>query len=168
MPKLIAVAACLLLGATPVFGFEPTHDPRYVLAAVPALDCAQQPEECRYLAAVEVAAYVDACPGELDRRFDGGGSAAGMADTQRWLGEWTALAPAALRTAVLSPQNRLRKHLGDRFSAYLRALPDDEVAVECSRLLFVRDQAPVEGLSDFVLLAKNPPPPPASKTQETP
>lgn len=160
MSKFVATAL-LLLGVAPAFGFDAEHDPRYVLAAVPALDCQLQPDECRYLAAVEVAAYVDACPVELDRRVEGGGTP-GMGDLTRWLGGWNALTPAPLRDAVLSPQNRLRKHLGARIAAYLRALPADEVAVECSRLLFVRDQAPVEGLSDFVLLAKNPPAPPIS------
>lgn len=155
--RIVTVMALGLALTAPVAqAFSPDQDPVKVLAAVPAMDCQKQPAECRYVAAVEVAAYAEACPGELVR-FDPEGAALASADFRAALGHWKALDAPGLREAVMAPGNKLRTWLSERLARRLRSLPVEEVAVECARLVSLEDQVAAEGLSSLVMTAKKPP-----------
>lgn len=141
---------CALLIAGSVHAYSPTDDPQVTLGNLVKVNCATTPDECRYVAAVEVAAYFDACP----RYWTASGGKPLSKEDAAWIAsalqDWKALNPPALRAAVLAKDNRLRAYLVDRTTKYLKGLPVDDAAIECSRIASVKEQHPAEEMSDLL------------------
>lgn len=153
MKAPIATLLALTLSSA-ALAYNPSQAPEEALAGLKTVDCVATPDECRYVAAVEVLAFFHACPGEWAQR---GGKklsaeeAAFMADAVM---NWRALDNPYLRAAVLARENLLRDHLIATTKQYLAGLPNEEMAVECSRIAAVKDQHPAEEMSNLLWLAR--------------
>lgn len=153
MNKLFAALLALGLSGL-VLAYNPQQPPAEALAELKTVNCASTPDECRYVAALEVLAFFHACPGEWARR---GGKqlsedeAAFMADA---ITSWHSLENPYLRAAVLAKENALRDYLIAQTKQYLTGLPAEEMAIECSRIAAVKDQHPAEEMSNLLWMAR--------------
>jgi hypothetical protein len=135
---------------------DPRLDPKEVISALPSIDCGQRADACRYIAAVESAAYFDVCPTEFDRRFGREKvDHSEDAEIMSWLPAWKSLIPATLKTAVLDPNNRLRYHLAGKIAEYLKSVPSADLGIECSRVGEIKMQRPAEEMSELLRATKN-------------
>lgn len=153
MNKLLTTLLALALSG-PALAYSPNQAPEDALAALKTVDCLATPEECRYVAAVEVLAFFHACPGEWVSR---GGRQLSEEEAAYMAGaitNWRSLENPYLRAAVLAKENPLRDHLIAKTKQYLAGLPNEEMAVECSRIAAVKDQHPAEEMSNLLWLAR--------------
>lgn len=163
MKKAYLIACSLILGSM-IFGsayagesiIDASLDPEQVMKTLPTLDCSKQADECRYIAAVEAAAYFDTCVSELDRRF-GRENVDHSHDPEirGWLPTWKPLSPASVKAAVLDPNNRFRLYLAVQVALYLRKIRSDDVGIECSRPGGVMANQPAEEMSGLLRRTRN-------------
>ncbi|MBN3761168.1 hypothetical protein [Burkholderia sp. Ac-20365] len=143
-PSFVLVMAALAMSSGAAYAFDAAEPAAAALARLESIDCATQPDECRYYAAVETLSFADACPVAFERKF-GEQDEKSVAKIKSWIDAWTALRPQALRTAALDPKNKLRLYLDGKSADYLSTLPSDELGIECSRIAVIKDgKAPEE------------------------
>jgi hypothetical protein len=126
------------------------------LQSLGTLDCSKDREQCHYIAAFEVAAYFDACPTAIARKFnspDADGAELVLIDG--WLANWKDLDTPQLKAAVLDKNNPLRLYLKDQTLDYLASIPVDDVGLECSRLGMVKEGQTAVSMSDLLRHTKD-------------
>ncbi|MFP3637706.1 hypothetical protein [Paraburkholderia sp. SIMBA_054] len=154
--KILGTAAVsiAILSSVDAHAFDPLEAPAAAIERLKTIDCSTQPDECRYFAAVEAASFVDACPVAFGHKFSELDHSADK-ELASLLDDWTALTPATLRAAVLSPQNKLRRYLAGKAIDYLSDLPSDDLGIECSRLGLIKHGDSPEDMSEILKLSKN-------------
>jgi hypothetical protein len=133
--------------------YDATEQAKAALDRLATVDCATQPGECRYFAAVETVAFVQVCPSAFAQKFHMG--VEGLPELKSALQKWPALEPAELKAAVLAPHNDLRRYFELTAYDYLVTLPADELGIECSRINVVLDGVLPEKGSDILKTTKN-------------
>ena len=118
------------------------------------LDCQVDAMECRYYAAVEVAAYFDACPAAFERKFGRPLTLEESTLIQGYLLAWPSLRPASMKDAVLSRDNKLRQFLAGKTLERLTSGTSADMGSECSRIGMVKDEQPPENMSELLKVTR--------------
>lgn len=152
--RILAVALAGL-AVTPVMAFDPAQPPHEAVATLVTKDCQVDVEDCRYFAAMESAAYFDACLKMWEVRYKEKGSAEETAQLRSWLPRWSALNTPAIKQAVLDPENPLRQMLADALFEYLMRTSNESASLECARLGSVMEDKAPELTSELLRATKN-------------
>lgn len=152
---LRALALTVVAFAAPAVAYDPAQPPYAALATLRNIDCQVDAAECRYFAALEVAAYFDACQAMWDKRYKANSTPEETAELNSWLTNWTQLDTPALKQAVLNPENPVRKLLAESATEYLMKATSTDASLECARLGEVKQNHEPEPISDLLRTTKN-------------
>lgn len=148
------LGALVFIGLAGCASYQDLQAPKEI-RSLSTLDCAVEKAQCHYIAAVEVAAYFDACPIAIAKKFAGSApNPAELAEMNAWLDNWKDLDTPALKSTVLDKNNPLRVYLKDITIKYLASVPADDVGIECSRLGMVKDGELAVSMSDLLRATK--------------
>lgn len=152
--KVIISALCALGLSSVAHAFDPTQTPEAAIKHLQTLDCRADKADCRYYATMEVVGYFDTCMDVLGQRLK---KVAPQEDeiVRTMLKDWLAKAPKLIRSAALDPGNKLRPYLDARTSEYLKEIPLDEAAIECSRISEAAKGKPAEDMSELLKATRN-------------
>jgi hypothetical protein len=151
-----AVFLGLLAIGGPANAYDASDPATDALKRAATLDCATQPDECRYLAALEYIAFARTCPAAIAKKFHTEQQEPKNAsDVEKYINEWSALNTPELKTAVLAPNNKLRRFLEQTTAQYLAGLPSDDLGIECARIGVIKRGELPEYMSDLLAQTKN-------------
>lgn len=153
MKKSLSLIICslLLTSSMSVEAFDKNDSYEDVIKKIKTIDCAKDAMECRYFSAIEYVSFVKQCPLAFEYKFK---THEGLDQfnerVKNDLENWQAISEPHMHEAVLSDNNHFRTGLEKKILAYLKTVPADDLAIECSRIALIEQNKDPENMSDIL------------------
>lgn len=118
-------------------------------------DCSVSQNDCRYYAAIEYVSFAKACLIVLEYQLKSRVNKEEINQINLWIENWKAIEEPQIHSAVLSKSNPFKEKLTKEAFVYLMTSPVEEINIECTRLVEIRQNKTPEEGSDLITKTKN-------------